>query len=95
MCSDQLLEAAKRTTVEFLRNLIGAGEVRVHYANQSHRLAVPCKLVINTRVIAPKCTHTDDCNGDWSFVRQKILLSFREEALSITQKTEVSMSGER
>jgi hypothetical protein len=47
--------------------------------------------VIDARMIAPKCTHTDDCNRHWSFVRQKILLSFREEALSITQKAEVSV----
>ena len=52
----KLLKTAKRAAVEFLGNRIGTGEVRINYADQSNRFAVFCKLVIDTRVIAPKRT---------------------------------------
>jgi hypothetical protein len=58
----KLLKAAKRAAVEFLGNRVGTGEVRINYANQSHRFAIFRKLVIHARVVSPKCADTDDGN---------------------------------
>jgi hypothetical protein len=60
MCPDKLLKTSEGATAEFLRDRVGARYVGVHHANQSHRLAIFRKLVINPRVIAPKGAHAND-----------------------------------
>src|SRR5207302_7437452 len=45
---------------EFLGYGLGSSEVRIHDARQLHSLAGSLKLMIDTRVIAPKCSDSDD-----------------------------------
>jgi hypothetical protein len=56
---NQLVDRTKTAAAEFARHFIRLRGVRIHDSDQSHRHALPRKLVVNASVVAAKCTHAD------------------------------------
>ena len=91
----KLLKAAKCAAVEFFGHPVGTGEIRIDHANQSHWFAIFRKLVIDARVIAPKCTDANYGNRSGDDLRQIVLRDTVAEGLKNTSKAgNQHLSGE-
>ena len=64
MGSQQLLERSKGTAVEFMRDRVGAGQIRIDYSQQSNWRSFLLESLVDAGVIAAKGSHADD--RDWN-----------------------------
>ena len=59
MRADELFDGTKPAASKFAGYRVSLCNIRIHHANQPHRLTLLGKLLINAGMIASKCTHTD------------------------------------